>query len=349
LRDAKLIVPGSTTATTPLGYGCSQLMGGISRREALLLLDTAFDSGIRHFDTAPSYGYGEAERVLGDALKARRQQVTIATKFGLKPPQNRTFLGVARSIVRPLVRRLPSVKSRLSRAAGGLVGRAQFSPAELRSSIEASLAALQTDYIDILLLHEAVVSDLSDELLAELDRSVTEGKIRSFGLGSEVSAAARIYRTDPRFCPVIQFEWSVLSAEKPVYPGSFVITHRSMSANLTRLRNWLAANPQVARRWSEELNVDVAGTAVLPRLMLAAARSVNAGGITLFSSRNAENIRTNAQLMLGQHDLSRGAVFAGLAARDASALLTSTTTASNSRAATSNFAPLSEYMRKAGQ
>lgn len=315
----QLIVPGLSTASTPLGYGCSQLMGGITHRDSLALLHTAFEAGIRHFDTAPSYGYGQAEGVLGEALRSRRDQVTITTKFGLRPPRSRGVLGIARRAALPVVKLLPSVKSRLSRAAGGLVGRAHFSPDEVRASIDASLLALGTDYIDILLLHEAVVADLSDELLAELRRSVAAGKIRSFGVGSEAAAAVQIHRADPRFCPVMQFEWSVLSREMPDHPGSFLITHRSLSENFGRLRAWLGIHPQVARSWSKELGADVADASVLSRLMLTAARHANPGGITLFSSRSPGNIKANARLMQDDVDLRAGAAFAALVARDAGA------------------------------
>jgi len=317
----QIIVPELNTASTRLGYGCSQLMGGITRRESIALLETAYDSGIRHFDTAPSYGYGQAEGVLGEAFRSRRDQVTIATKFGIRPPRNQNLTGIARRIILPVIRRLPSVKSRLSRAAGGLVGPARFSPDELRTSIDASRAALRTDYIDILLLHEAVVADLSDELFGELERSVNEGKIRTFGVGSEAVTAAQIYRVERRFCPIMQFEWSVLSHDKPVYAGSFLITHRGLSGNLVRLHSWLGANPLVARSWSKELGLDVASASVLSRLMFAAARAANPDGITLFSSRNAHNIRANAQLMLDNSALRVGAAFAALVARDALASL----------------------------
>jgi D-threo-aldose 1-dehydrogenase len=317
----QLVVPGLSTASTPLGFGCSQLMGGISHRESLALLETAFDAGIRHFDTAPSYGYGQAESVLGEALRSSRNQVTIATKFGIRPPRNQNLLAVARRLVLPVVARMPSVKSRLARAAGGLKGRTRFSSDGLRTSIDASLAALRTDRIDIFLLHEATVANLSDELFEELERCVDEGKIRAFGIGSEAVAAAQIYRENCRFCPVMQFEWSVLSGEKPAYPGSFLITHRSLSDNFARLRTWLRANPQAARAWSKELALDVGTAPVLSRLMLAAARHANPDGITLFSSRTAHNIRANAQLMLDNSALAEGAAFAALVAREAPAIL----------------------------
>jgi D-threo-aldose 1-dehydrogenase len=317
----QLIVPGLRTASTPLGYGCSQLMGGITRRESIALLETAFDAGIRHFDTAPSYGYGQAESVLGEALLSRRDKITITTKFGIRPPRRQNLLRLARRLVLPAVTRIPSVKSRLGRAAAGLKGRADFSPAELRQSIESSLLALKADCIDILLLHEANVDDLSDELFVELERNVRDGKIRTFGIGSEAAAAAGIYRGEPRFCRIMQFEWSVLSRARPACHGSFVITHRSLSASFVRLRDWLAANPKIARNWSKELGQDVANASVLSRLMLAAARNANAGGITLFSSRSPHNIRANARLMLDDSRLRTGAALAALVARDAPAIL----------------------------
>lgn len=325
------MLPGATTAAPRLGYGCSQIMGGITRRESVALLETAYDCGIRHFDTAPAYGYGQAESVLGEAFHSRRDQVTIATKFGILPPRNRQLLELARRFVLPVIRRVPSIKSRLSRTGRGLAGRARFSPAELRTSIDASLAALRTDYIDILLLHEAIVADLGDALFEELERSVAAGKIRGFGIGSEAAAIAQIYRAERRFCPIMQFEWSVLSGEKPTYPGSFLITHRSLSGNLARLRAWLAANAQIARAWSEALHMDVADASILARLMLAAARHANPDGMILFSSRRPDNIRTNARLMLDDSDLQAGAVFAAQVARQASAIPGSPETTVSSR------------------
>ena len=311
-----LFIPGVSTPTTPLGFGCSQLMGGISRKDSVALLRTAYDAGIRHFDTAPSYGYGLAEGVLGEALRAKRPNITITTKYGLRPPRNRRALDVLRAVARPVVRHLPGAKACLARAAGGLTTRARFSAEELRTSIDASLTALGTDYIDILLLHEAVVADLSDDLLEALEHGVAVGKIRTFGVGSEATSAHAIHRTDRRFCPVLQFDWSVLDGAVPSHPGSFQITHRSLFENFTRLHAWLAANPATAAGWSNALDRDVADAAVLARLMLAAARAANPLGITLFSSRNADNIRKNATLLLCEDDLGAGASFARLVARD---------------------------------
>jgi hypothetical protein len=296
-------------------------MGGISRRQSLALLEAAFDVGIRHFDTAPSYGYGQAEEVLGEALRSHRHQVTITTKFGIAPPRGRSLFGLARRIALPIVKQVPNLKSRLSRAAGTLKARTRFAPDELSASIDASLAALKSDYIDVFLLHEAVAADLDDGLFEALERGVERGKIRHFGIGSEVAAAAEVYRRDRRFCPVMQFEWSVLSGEMPAYPGSFVITHGALLRDFAQLKAWLDANPLAGRQWSNALAVDLTNAVVLARLMLAAARNANPEGLTLFSSRKPQNIRSNAQLMQDQSSLRAAAAFAALITRDVPAIL----------------------------
>ena len=74
--------------TTRLGYGCSSIMGALGRRQSLRLLEAAYDAGIRHFDVAPMYGYGEAESCLGEFLQRHPGQLTVTTKYGIAPPKN---------------------------------------------------------------------------------------------------------------------------------------------------------------------------------------------------------------------------------------------------------------------
>src|SRR5262249_24201562 len=129
------------------------MMGLPSTKERLALLECAFDSGVRHFDTAPLYGYGEAERVLGEFLRARRNQITVATKYGIKPPvimQTRWINVFARRVLRLL----PFLRKPLSRQAQLLSKQNIFTAAEARSSLDQSLLALGTDYVDLFLLHE---------------------------------------------------------------------------------------------------------------------------------------------------------------------------------------------------
>src|ERR1700729_2804558 len=103
--------------TTRLGFGCGSIMGAMSRRDSLKLLEAPFDAGIRHFDVAPRYGYGEAESCLGEFLQHHRDQITVTTKYGTLPPKRSALISVGRRVAVPVINRLPGVKHRLARAA----------------------------------------------------------------------------------------------------------------------------------------------------------------------------------------------------------------------------------------
>src|ERR1700744_1579779 len=153
----------SGRTTTRLGFGCSNLMGATSRRDSLRLLEAAFDAGIRHFDVAPRYGYGEAESCLGEFLQHHRGQITIATKYGILPPKKSALIRVGRSIAGPIVKHLPSLKHPLAKTANAAPRNPSpptFTAAEAQASLHRSLIALRTDHIDLWLLHEAVAADL---------------------------------------------------------------------------------------------------------------------------------------------------------------------------------------------
>ena len=94
--------------TTRLGFGCASIMGATNRRDSLKLLETAYDAGIRHFDVAPMYGYGEAESCLGEFLQRHPGQITITTKYGIPPPKKSSLITLGRRIAGPIVKNLPA-------------------------------------------------------------------------------------------------------------------------------------------------------------------------------------------------------------------------------------------------
>ncbi len=73
---------GTKISIPVIGFGWSSL-ASVGRKNAIRLLESAFDGGIRHFDVARYYGYAETEGVLGTFIKSRRAQVTVKTKFGI--------------------------------------------------------------------------------------------------------------------------------------------------------------------------------------------------------------------------------------------------------------------------
>lgn len=287
-------LPGSGRLTTRLGFGGSGLMGGLSERESLRLLDAAYESGIRHFDVAPSYGHGQAERCLGQFLTSR-PDATVTTKYGILPPPRAGMLDLARKIARPVARRLPAVRQRLARAAATMTSSASFSAAEARQSLESSRRWLRRDRIDCFLLHEAETGALEDPRLLEfLEQARDAGTIGTFGIGSERERADRIWQLHPAFCPVLQFESSLL-APVAEYPGSFQIHHRTISGALPSLTERLA-DPVLCRRWSAAVDADLRDRATLAGLLLTGALVSGRGAMVLFSSRNAGHLEHNVAM-----------------------------------------------------
>ena len=291
-----IALPGSGRVTTRLGFGGSGLMGGISERESILLLETAFDAGVRHFDVAPAYGHGRAERCLGKFLRGKRDHVTVATKYGILPPTQAGLLGVARSVVRPAVARLPAVRKRVAQAAAGLRSKAKFSAEEARRSLERSLQELGTNAIDVWLLHEATADDLDgSDLLPFLRDAQRRGLIGTYGVGAERGRVIDLWERHRDYCPVLQFEWSLLEEEPASFPGAFVIHHRAISGAFGTLRRFFQQDSDLCRRWSNAVDLDLSDAKLLAGILLQAALAANPKGMVLFSSRVPEHIRANVQ------------------------------------------------------
>jgi D-threo-aldose 1-dehydrogenase len=284
--------------TTRLGYGCSSIMGALGRRQSLRLLEAAYDAGIRHFDVAPMYGYGEAESCLGE-LRARHNDITITTKYGIAPPKRGGLLRTARRIVGPALQRIPALKRRLVQAAGAVAAPAEksrFSAEEARASLENSLRALQTDFIDIWLLHEAEAADLKDDsLLNFLGEAVAKKRIGSFGVGSDSTKLLALLSDRPAYCQVVQHDWSVLDPFETAGPA-FHIHHRALTDRLHALHSGVVADEQRCNRWSEITGRDLARRDQLAALMLKAALVLYPNTILLVSSKNPAHIRENVRV-----------------------------------------------------
>lgn len=132
-----------------VGLGCNNFGMTIDADATRSVVDAAIETGINYFDTAESYGGGESETFLGRALKGRRDEVLIASKWGH-------------------TRGLPE-------------GQPNASPARIRSSLEASLRRLDTDYIDHYQLHRPDPNTPVTETLGTLAELRAEGKIREIG------------------------------------------------------------------------------------------------------------------------------------------------------------------------
>jgi aryl-alcohol dehydrogenase-like predicted oxidoreductase len=198
-----------------------------------------------------------------------------------------------------VLQRVPALKRRLVRAAGAVASPAEksrFSADEARVSLENSLRALGTNFIDVWLLHEAEASDLADDsLLNFLHEAVAQKKIGSFGVGSDNAKLPSLLRERPAYCQVVQHDWSVLDTLEPQGPA-FHIHHRALTDRLHTLHNNLSADLERCRRWSEATGRDLARREQLAALMLKAALVLYPGTILLVSSKNPAHIRENVHV-----------------------------------------------------
>ncbi len=285
--------------TTRLGFGCSRLMGGTSRRVSLRLLEAAYESGIRHFDVAPMYGFGEAEDCLGEFISQHRADVTVTTKFGIPAGRNHRWLNAAKLLARGVLNHLPKAAEHVRKVSadpGTHISRVPFTAAEAKTSLERSLRKLRTDHIDLWLLHEPRASDLQDDgLLRFLEDAVSSGKAGSFGVGSESRHIRALQAEKPGYCRALQFEWSAFDAMLPELPP-FRIHHRSLTENFRTRHQWLVSDPARLEAWSRTVDRDLRNRSALASLMLRASLDCNPGSIVLFSSGSPEHIRDNVRI-----------------------------------------------------
>lgn len=184
-----LLAPGVESSV--LGFGCAPILGSVGARSARQALGCALDAGINHFDVARVYGYGQAERLVGSFLKGRRGELVIASKCGLEATPLAAVLRPLKPVVRWWRSGSPSgtVAAATGRRDTRLMRHVPITAKEMERSLECSLRALGTDYLDVFLLHEPDWGVLDWNSVAESAQKLKrEGKIRAFG--------AAFYRTE---------------------------------------------------------------------------------------------------------------------------------------------------------
>jgi aryl-alcohol dehydrogenase-like predicted oxidoreductase len=137
-----------------VGIGCNNFGRKLDAEGTRQVVDAAFDAGITLFDTADIYGtpHGASEETLGAALKGRRDEIVLGTKFGMD-----------------------------MEGMNGADRGARGSRSYIVRAVEASLRRLDTDYIDLYQLHRPDEATPIDETLAALDDLVRAGKVRYVG------------------------------------------------------------------------------------------------------------------------------------------------------------------------
>ena len=176
---------GRGPAVSALGLGCmgmSEFYGPAAEADCIKLIHEALARGVNFFDTADMYGPFTNERLLGRALRARRHEAVIATKFGF-------------------------VRDELG-GYHGINGRPDY----LRTALEASLRRLGTDHVDLYFQHRVDPSVPIEETVGAMGELVKAGKVLHIGLcEASVATLTRAHREFP-LC-ALQTEYSLWSRD----------------------------------------------------------------------------------------------------------------------------------------
>ena len=173
-----------------IGFGCWEIGGGygsIEETDFIKAINRALEIGINSFDTAEAYGFGASEKSLAKALGSRRKDAVITTKFGVGYPDAPNYRDSTRKRV--------------------------------MESIEKSLKALNTDYVDVYLIHWPDRNVPFEEPMRALDDLVKQGKVRAVGLSNfklnEIEACMKTRRVD-----VVQYCWNMFDRrmQKEIFP-----------------------------------------------------------------------------------------------------------------------------------
>jgi hypothetical protein len=298
LRLPPVQLPGGARPTSRLGFGCSALVGGRTPEEAQRLLETALDAGITHFDVARVYGTGDAEGALGRFAARHRDEITIATKFGIDPLPPSPGVDVAKRMVRFATRRSRKLLGAVRRHAPNTVRRGLFSGEKARVSLEVSLGELGTDRVDLFLLHDCSAADWErGDVMEALDRLRGSGRIGAYGPATELEEVRAIAAGPGRPPEVVQFGADLLTTDVRAIAGHAVpVTHGGFRGLREPVSTYLARDRDAAARWSRIVGEDLTLANTVGAMLFAGALKANPEGIVLFSSGDADRIKRNAAI-----------------------------------------------------
>ncbi len=181
-------IAGAPVAALGLGcMGMSMAYGPADDAESTRVLHRALDLGVNHFDTSDAYGAGANERLLGPVVRARRDEVFLATKFGIRLPEGASHSAVPGTWV-------------------------DSSPSWAQAACDASLGRLGIDTIDLYYLHRRDPATPIEDTVGAMAALVAAGKVRHLGL-SEVSPATLRAAHAVHPIAAVQMEYSLFSRE----------------------------------------------------------------------------------------------------------------------------------------
>lgn len=189
----KRILGKSGIEVTKIGVGLWAIggdeWGEVNDRESLDMIDAALDLGINFFDTADVYGGGHSEKLLGRAMKGRRERFIVATKIGW-------------------------------RGFDGDKGASAYDTVEkLIAGVETNLERLQTDYVDVIQSHIDFHEPNMEIFVEGFQKLQAQGKVRAYGVSTSDFEYLQAFNSDNN-ASTLQIDYSILNRtpEKKIFP-----------------------------------------------------------------------------------------------------------------------------------
>jgi aryl-alcohol dehydrogenase-like predicted oxidoreductase len=292
-------------SVSAIGFGCASLGSRVGARRGAEALARAYDAGVSWFDVAPSYGDGHAEILLGKFLAGKRSQVAVCTKVGILPGRVSFPIRIIRPVVRRTICLLPRLRKHVVKFRPS-AQRMELTGLFIESSIVESLKRLQTDYVDVLALHEPHLAEVQrDDVLQALDNVVSKGYTGTISVAGDLNVALATVALSERVS-IIQvanspFSPNVALAKQQLPAGRFVsfVTHSVYGQN----GSLDALTAMIAKEADKSSLMNSAGYSNTPREAAAAflldfALASNPDGVVLLSMYHPLHLSFNLSRLM---------------------------------------------------
>ena len=254
-------LPRVAFGTWSIGGGDS--WGKNDENESVSALSAAIDLGFTYFDTAPAYGNGLSEILLGKVVKGRRDKLLIATKCGLEWGENGSMLHKERDGVK--------------------VWR-NLKPEAIKRQVEDSLKRLDTDYIDVLLTHWQCPVDPLENTVRAMEDLKKEGKIRAWGSCNNTPDSLSGYFEDDLKPVLFQERWSLLerknenilnyAEKKGVIFQAYSSMERGLLTGKVKPTDEIKGSAKKSDKWFKKENIERVNDALKPLIPLCEKNNV---------------------------------------------------------------------------
>ncbi len=184
-----VVCPGLDQNVSALGFGCAALGSRVSEAQSRRALEYAFDRGVGWYDVAPADSDGQAETILGRFVPGRRDRIILCAKAGASRPASSPARRFAGAIKRSALNAFPELSMLLGARTKTRSGQEPLRAELIEPSVTGSLRRLQTDYVDVLALHDPSPEECADPaILAALQRVVEKGYVRCLSVEGDADA-----------------------------------------------------------------------------------------------------------------------------------------------------------------